>query len=1119
MKYLVAVALAAALLAAWLLPRAFPFVVLQDRIDREEALQRSATFVRAHGLPAGARTAVRFEQADSLITFVELAAGGKDSLEALLPGTDVSPYTWHVRHFTPRDVRETQVYFAPNGRPLGFERKLAESDERPELSPDSARRVAEHVLTGWLGEPTDRWRLAATSYETRKMSGRVDRTFTFERTDRRVGGAPIRCDIVIAGDTPSAARRYVRIPEGFARRYGEMQSANRTYGLIGNIGLIAIVLAGAFALRRFYRKRMLRWNPALAVGAAIGILAVAAGLNEMPSAWYYYDTAMSPITFQLLLVFGALLGGAMLGLMTAITLVVAEAATRAAFPDHLDWWKLWRNRGTKQVATRVAGGYALAAMGLAYVAAFYLLTRSLFGWWVPSALLDDPNLIATPAPWLAGIVMSLHAAVWEEALFRALPLSLLWLAVRSHPRRGLWMAAGVIASALVFGFAHSDYPSWPPYSRGMEIFLEACLWGLVFLRFGLLSTVVAHFVYNATLFGAFAAGGTALSYRITAAIIALAVLTPALVLAWRWHRQRGLATAPPEARFGVWQPGESMPEPVAVAAVTPDPTVGIHARKVAFATIAIGIAVALFAPREPVRGAMFTASRTDIARVADSMVTARGANAASWKRLIATREDTLESWPRFVRHHERDGLATSLATSYAIPVWWEARYVRTTGELGQRAEEWRARVRPDGVPMDVEHIVPDSAPGARPDQAEIRRIARAELTRACLDTLRLVGAKLQEAARPARLDATVTYTDSTVRLPDGAAARVRVVLAGTEPSKTRRGIELPEEFVRADRDLLTTRVLVAGISAIILITLVIVGFVRVIRRRQPLIDETDTSPRAVTLVLATAIVLIVASTLNDFPASLFDYDTAESWTSFITSRMVGVIGTGVFLLLLVAGLWLAVNALRRRAGMPVFAPPGAGEGRSDALLAGAAMGSVFAIFVTVLRVTSAFPSAPETALTSALPAAARLLALPPFVLLLLPLVAIPLLLIVALAREWRPRLLLGLLLLALLSGVMLPGSIDPVTPLRIAAGISALVAITLAIRTWGSLGVASWIVAAVTAFALFSLRNALHSANSVDAWAHVLGVVAAAGALALVLYSDRRLASRGLVAGPSQGAG
>ncbi|MGI8618968.1 MAG: hypothetical protein ACR2L6_07735, partial [Gemmatimonadaceae bacterium] len=370
------------------------------------------------------------------------------------------------------------------------------------------------------------------------------------------------------------------------------------------------------------------------------------------------------------------------------------------------------------------------------------------------------------------------------------------------------------------------------------------------------------------------------------------------------------------------------------------------------------------------------------------------------------------------------------------------------------------------------------------------------------------------------LDATVTYTDSSVRLPAGAAARVRVFLAGAEPVSLRRGMELPEEFIRADRDRFTTRLLVAGLSAIAMITLIVIGFVRVIRRREPVIEETGMSRRAVVLALAIISLLIAVSALNDFPASLLEYDTAEPWSSFITSSVVGVIGGSVFLLLLVSGAWLALNALRRRLGIPVFAPTAVGDKRNGALLAGAAMGSVFAIFGIVLPlVTPGLPSPPATSLASAVPVASQLLALPPFVLLLVPVVAVPLLVIAALARGWRSRLLLGLVLLALLSGAMLPASMEPLTPLSIAARLSALVAIIVVVRTWGSMSAASWIAAALSAYALFAARNALHSSNSVDAWTHVLAVIAAAGALVLVFYFERGEMNRGLVAAEgSQGA-
>jgi hypothetical protein len=526
-----ALAIAAAATALWLFPRAFPVIALKQEITRDVAVARADSFFRAHELaPARARTAVRFRGNDSLSTYIGLAGGGHDSLNALLRGRDVAPFTWSVRAFVPGNPREARVTFAPDGRIVGFTRTFAEADRRPAITADSGRVLAENVLATWINEPLDRWKFVASSYETKKTSGRIDRSYTFERADRKLSGAPIRVEVAIAGDTPSKIRPFVEIPESFRRRYGEMRSANDFLALLAGIGILAIGIAGIVFLSRTARAKLVRWHPAMMVGGVIGALAFAAGLNELPGSWYGYDTATSPVAFQAMIILGATAIGALGMLVIGFTLAAAEAATRQAFPNHLDWWKLWRFRGTREVAARVAGGYATACIAFAYVTIFYLVTRNLLGWWVPSELLDDPNQIASPMPWIAGIDASLSAGVWEEALFRALPLSLISLWVGQRARRRWWMAAAVVLTAIVFGFAHSNYPSWPPYSRGVEILLDACLWGVLFLSFGLLVTVIAHFVYDLVLFGLFAASGSAIEYRISAAIIALALLSPALAV-------------------------------------------------------------------------------------------------------------------------------------------------------------------------------------------------------------------------------------------------------------------------------------------------------------------------------------------------------------------------------------------------------------------------------------------------------------------------------------------------------------------------------------------------------------------------------------------------------------
>ncbi|HVZ48834.1 MAG TPA: hypothetical protein VG916_08630, partial [Gemmatimonadaceae bacterium] len=384
------IGLAAAAVAVRLFPRAFPAIALDNRLTQATALARADSFFTAHGLAAAAgRRAVQFGADDSLLTYVDLAAGGTDSVNALVRGRDVALFSWTVRAFQPGDVHEARVVLGTDGRVTGFVRKLANADTLPSVSADSATALARAVLAEWMGEPAARWSVVTTSYQTRKESGRVDRTVTFERADRKVGDAPLRFDVVIAGDTPVEARPYIQVPETFSRRYAEMRSANDLLATFATLGILGLGLLGAYTLRRFSRLGALRWRVPLLIGSVVGGLLAGAGVNAMGSAWFGYDTALPEGIYQAMILAGAVAGGVATGVVVALTLVAAEAAARHAFPDAIDWWQLWRARGTREVAAQVGTGYAAAAFGFAYVALFYLFTRHALGWWVPSELLDD----------------------------------------------------------------------------------------------------------------------------------------------------------------------------------------------------------------------------------------------------------------------------------------------------------------------------------------------------------------------------------------------------------------------------------------------------------------------------------------------------------------------------------------------------------------------------------------------------------------------------------------------------------------------------------------------------------------------------------------------------------
>ncbi len=730
------------------------------------------------------------------------------------------------------------------------------------------------------------------------------------------------------------------------------------------------------------------------------------------------------------------------------------------------------------------------------------MTRNVLGWWVPSELLDDPNLISTPMPWLSGIALSLQAGVWEESLFRALPLSLLAIWARDREHRRWWLAAGVVATALVFGFAHANYPSWPPYSRGVEIFLSACFWAVLFLWLGLLVTVVAHFTYDLILFGLFAASGSAPAYRLSAAVILLTLLVPALAVAWRWMRQRGLGTIPDRARFGSWKATPVVRHapaggPVRAASLTP------RARWIAVAVASVALLLEVLIPSPSVLGKPFTVGRDRVLAAADSAARARGLDPARWKRLAATTSAAQPGWARFLVAEDAVDLADTLAATYAPSAWWTVRFVHTGGTAAQRTEEWRIRLWPDGSLLDVHHVVPDSVPGDSLGADQARRVAQAAIAGAGIDTLALRESDLEATDRPARRDVTVTYTDTTMAVPGDAAARVRVTLAGSEPLVVRRSLELPEAFTRAQRERQSTRMIVALVGGILFLALVVGGAVLVIRRRPPVLDDEALGRKASLAVVGFLTVTAAAAALDALPSRLFSYDTAIPWSNWMAINVVATLGA-VVPALIALGLWLSLGALRRRVGVPLL-PSGPRHGR-DVLLAGLGLGAMFTILRLALAASrrSVVPGAPGTTLGEAVPLLTHALSIPTGVVFTVTFVAIPALVVAGIGRRPWTRTAAAVALLTPLLAVALALAPVGASPIARTAEVTGalVVAAGVSVWLWAPYCAWAWLLAGLTDAGFGAIRTAFHAPTGVERAAGVVSLATVIG-LAVLLWRMR----------------
>jgi len=872
--------------------------------------------------PAAARTAAVFDHDDDAQNYIELEGGGKAAFAKLVAGGVYAPYWWEVRLFVPGTIEEASLRLRPDGAVDGFTRRLAEDYIRDPASKamtaEAALAMARDAAGRSWGVDLKPYRLLETATQTR-TSGRVDHRFVFERDDV-FGEGRIRLQLAVAGDELVEVAPMFFVPESFGRKYQELRSANNTIAAVASIaagvlyGLIGCVLGALWLLR----THTLQVKPALLAGLVVGGLLGAASLANYPAAWFGFPTTRDADMFWVREIAAALATTLAAGLALALVFMAAEGLTRRAFPQQPQLWRLWSRDagGTPEVAGRTAGGYLFVPIELALVATFYYATNRWLGWWQPSEALTDPNILSAAVPALMPIAMSLQAGFMEECLFRAIPLALGALIGTHFGRRNWGIAIAFVLQAVIFGAAHANYPGLPAYSRMVELLVPSMLWALIFLRYGLLPTIVLHTLFDLVLFSIplflIDAPGATLQQAL---VIAAACVPVAIVVVRRW--QAGAWRDLPAALWnGRWQPRVSV-VPEAAAPPRVNASAGNVSRIAQRALPWLGIAgVAAWLVWSPwhVDAPPLRIERAEALAAAEGALRARGVTLGTeWQRMAMPRQVLAEPSPRqahaFVWREAGSSIYRQLMGSALAPPLWEVRFARFDGAVAERAEEWRISVTGDGAIRQVVHRLPEGRAGAALDQDGATVVAQRAIRETFgIDPALLVFRSADATQQPARRDWVFVYADPRLALPAGGETRVQVSLAGDEVVGSGRYVFVPEAWQRreAERDgrhdvlgmVATGIIVLAGLAALIFAVLAW--------------NRGQCDRRAQIIVSVVMLVGLVGNALFGLPALFMQLQSAEPIAAQLALSLLGGLAGRVAIALL-AGLLAGVGVFHARA--------------------------------------------------------------------------------------------------------------------------------------------------------------------------------------------------------------
>lgn len=799
--------LVAAVAAVKLMFAAAPGLSLEISFSREQAVAAAEAFQqRQFPQLTTDRSASVFVSDRHFQNYVELEAGGVEAFQALMPQLDAVTHYWKVRRFTAGQEHELITAFSPKGEPVSFAYKIPEQEAGAALDEQAARQLAEAGARQFMGTRFDAYKSLETK-ATKQTSGRADYIFTYEHQHLTAGDARFRLELKVAGDTLVAVDTFKHIPDAFDQRFGEMRSLNTQISQIASylmavlFGLGGLVGGGVW----LFRRHQLQWRGAFWAAAVVATGLASATLCNLPVAWMSYQTTSPAQTFlfQQLAQAGSVLVGA--SLFFAIIYAVAEGLTRMAFASHPRMFDFFRTpaAASPEVLGRVLGAYAWTGLFLLYAVAFYLFSSKVLGWWQPTDINSDPNILASWRPALAPIFTALQAGTWEECVFRAIPLALAVLIGTHFGIRNPLVIATLILQALIFAGAHANYPNLPGYSRLIELFIPALAFGLVYLRFGLMICMITHFEYDLVLMSMpiFTADDASLWVDRVMVILAGSAPLSALLVA-RLRRGR-LVPLTDEWRNGI--PVDVVPVAPAVdAQEIRTEYLPLSIKPVWLAAIALlsVVAIILAALNPPkLEWPAYQIDRSGAQLRAEEELSKRGVILeGEWHRTTMTQGGWTQQLD-FVWRESGSEQVQALIGRYLYTPFWVVSWRRFDGPVENRSEQWQAWLYPDGRLHELVHYLPEGMEGAKLTREQAQSKAMEWIIQMGWGDLSTLEEKsVEETLRPARSDWQVTYIDKAAYNHQGGQAVITIKIAGDDVTSYVRNIDVPESWSRAESE-------------------------------------------------------------------------------------------------------------------------------------------------------------------------------------------------------------------------------------------------------------------------------------------------------------------------------
>lgn len=847
----------------------FPVLDIDFSINSQQAKEQGATLLKKNNLFNNKDYSAGIVKTNHQIkNYLELKSGPK-KLQTWINKDLVPVVYWSVRFYQPEKTKETFAFLNPKGSPIGFYQKLPEKTALPLISKKEAIILAKKSLKDFAPSSV---KFKLIDYSTYKQPNRIDHTLVFK--DPRISlpdnGLNIRT-VIISGNQITTNTPTVRIPESFQTHYADLRSYHNNLATASSIGMIILlILIGGQGVLYLIKNKLYALKSCFGFALAFSLLTLLNNLNTWSQSWFFYKTTTSLISFKLSLLSSAVISSISSFMFVGLLMATAEGLDRQIRPNGPQLFQCWRPKLLRSdlIKQHLTLGWFIFIGILIYVTSYYAITTHYFNFWLPTNTESDPNILSTPIPWVGAVIGALSAAVTEECWFRAIPIAMTSIWIQRQQKPSYWLYIVGTLSALIWAGGHANYPVSPYYARIIELFIAGIALNYSYLRFGLISVIIGHFLFDLLLMGMPIFMGSTASYFLSQSVLILLLSSPLLL--WFATLTKPLAF---DLNY-INKAFKNIPSPQLFTQKKHNPVISTN---LIYIVLVLSLLLCLTYPwiKRPSTITPLNISQEKALELANQHLETLGINLnnSQWERhTLATPALHTQQWdfinqylPNLTKQH-----AYRLALSH--PQWsikWQRSHQDPTANLIDRQEYFEVTLNGSGEMVSYYHQLPENR-----KTEVLSKLQFIESTKPLLPNHGAWSLKdtSQKTHPQGRKDWSAAYLASTTNLPKNTDFLYNISMSGIKVLNQSYSLKLPEQWLKEYISHQTLLKHFKNIGFMALVFLIIYSLYLSIQH------HAHQSKKAFFILLATLNCIMLPMTYLTLPAILFFLPTVGNYT-------------------------------------------------------------------------------------------------------------------------------------------------------------------------------------------------------------------------------------------------